>query len=101
MTRTTQSRAVASERQDEPSALAQARDYLNTQERLNRRAGVAALSLDCIAEDPELLAACRALAEARRVEQLEDHIRQVVDAAPPLPAEQRHKLALLLRGSRS
>jgi hypothetical protein len=37
--------------------------------------------------------------EARRVEQLEDHIRRVVEAAPPLTAEQRDRLALLLRGS--
>lgn len=29
---------------------------------------------------------------------LEDHIRRVVDAAPPLSAEQRDQLALLLRG---
>jgi hypothetical protein len=95
------SRAVASERQDEPSPIPQVRDCLNTPERLNRRAGVAALSRDCTAEDLELSAACRARAEARRVEQLEDYIRQVVDAAPPLTAEQRDKLALLLRGSRS
>ncbi len=35
--------------------------------------------------------------DARRVDHLEDHIRRVVDAAPHLTAEQRDKLALLLR----
>lgn len=40
---------------------------------------------------------CRALAEARLAKHLEDHVRRVVDAAPPLTAEQRDKLALVLR----
>ena len=75
-------------------------DNLCTQQRLNRRAGVAALSRDRTADHPGLAAVYGALAEDRRVEQLEDHIRRVVDAAPPLTAEQRDKLALLLRGSR-
>ncbi len=44
-------------------------------------------------------AVCRALAKARLAEHLEDHIRRVVDAAPPLTAEQRDQLTLLLRGS--
>ena len=43
---------------------------------------------------------CRALAEAQLAKHLEDHIRRLVDAAPPLTGEQRDKLALLLRGSR-
>ena len=47
-----------------------------------------------------LPAVCRALAEAQLGEHLEDHIRRLVDAAPPLSAEQRDKLVLLLRGSR-
>jgi hypothetical protein len=38
--------------------------------------------------------------EAPRAEQLEDHILRIVEAAPPLTAEQRDRLALLLRGSR-
>jgi len=33
-----------------------------------------------------------------KVESLADHIRRSVDAAPPLTAEQRDKLAVLLRG---
>lgn len=39
--------------------------------------------------------------EARQVHkanELEEHIRRVVDAAPPLTAEQRDRLATLLRG---
>jgi hypothetical protein len=100
MIRETQSRAVARERQDELSAIAQAGDYPGTGRRLIRQARVAALNRDRTADDSELLTACPALAEARRMEQLEDHIRRVVDVAPPLTAEQRDKLALLLRGSR-
>ncbi len=34
-----------------------------------------------------------------RAAQLEEHIRRVVDAAPPLTNEQRDRLALLVRGS--
>jgi hypothetical protein len=37
--------------------------------------------------------------EAPRAEQLEDHIRRIVEAAPPLTAEQRDRLALLLHRS--
>jgi hypothetical protein len=36
-----------------------------------------------------------------RVASLADHIRRVVDAAPPLTAEQRDRLAVLLRGGPS
>ncbi len=100
MTRATQSRAIASERQDELLAIAQAGDYLCTGERLIRQARIPAPSPDRTADDPENFADCRVLSEARQVQQLEDHIRGVVDAAPPLTAEQRDKLALLLRGSR-
>jgi hypothetical protein len=39
--------------------------------------------------------------EPRRVEQLEEHIRRVIESAPPLTAEQRDQLALLLRDSRT
>jgi hypothetical protein len=94
-----QSRAVARERQHEPSALSRAGEYLGIDEELNHRAGVAVVSRDRSADDPGLSAVCCAAVEARRVKQLEDHIRRVVDAAPPLTAEQRDKLALLLRGS--
>ncbi len=100
MIRPTPSRAVTSERQDELSAIAQAGDYLGTGMRLLRRARVATLNRDRIADDPELLTAYCALAEARRTDQVRDYIRRVVDAAPPLTAEQRDKVAMLLRGSR-
>lgn len=36
--------------------------------------------------------------QARRVNALERRIREIVDAAPPLSAEQRDRLTLLLRG---
>ena len=52
-------------------------------------------------DDPGLRALSPPCGEARRAEQLEDHIRRVVEAAPPLTAEQRDRLALLLRGSRA
>src|SRR5687767_11774056 len=100
MTGAMQSRAVASERQDGALTIARAGDYLGTEERLNRRAGVASLSRDRTGDDQGLSAVWRASAENRRVEQLKIHIRRVVDAAPPLTAEQRDKLAVLLRGSR-
>lgn len=37
------------------------------------------------------------LAREFRTDRLAQHIRKVVDSAPPLSAEQRHRLALLLR----
>ena len=46
-------------------------------------------------DDPVTLAARRDLHAAK----LEDHIRQVVDEAPPLTAEQRDRLAGLLRST--
>jgi hypothetical protein len=100
MIRPTPSRAVARERQDELSAIAQAGDYRGTGRRLLRRAGVATLNRDRTADDPKVLTAYRAFAEARRTDQVRDYIRRVVDAAPPLTAEQHDKLAMLLRGSR-
>ena len=42
-----------------------------------------------------------ATAEARRdyaAERLADHVREVVDSAPPLTEDQRRRLAELLRG---
>ena len=36
---------------------------------------------------------------AYRTNRLADHIREVVDQAPPLTQEQRNRLAALLRGS--
>lgn len=100
MIRPTPSRAVTSERQDELSAVTQAGDYLGTGRRILRRTRVATLNRDRTADDSELLTAHCALAEARRTDQVRDYIRRVVDAAPPLTAEQREKLAMLLRGSR-
>ena len=59
------------------------------------RGKVAALSRSRAADDPALVDARRDL----RAERLADHIRRVVDEAPPLTTEQRDRLALLLRGS--
>ena len=98
MTRTRQSRAVARDRQPEPSALAHTGEHLGTDELLTHRAGVAVVSHDRSADNGGLPAVCCGTVEARHVEQLEDHIRRVVDAAPPLTAEQRKRLALLLTG---
>lgn len=99
MTRAEQARAVAVERRDAPLGIARVRDCLRTNERLNRRADASSVSPDRAADDPRVPTACPPLAETRRVEQLEERIRRVVDAAPPLTAEQRDKLALLLRAS--
>jgi hypothetical protein len=38
------------------------------------------------------------LRQQLKAERLEDYIRRVVDHAPPLTAEQRDRLAVLLRG---
>ena len=58
------------------------------------RARVASLSRSRAADDPELVKARTNL----KAERLADHIRNVVDEAPPLSAEQRDRLAVLLRG---
>ena len=68
----------------------------------HHRARVAALSRDRAPDDPELVAARQALAEARqdpalRAERLALAICKAVDAAPPLSDEQRTRLAALLR----
>jgi hypothetical protein len=60
----------------------------------SERARVAALSRDREPSDPDLLAARRDLKAAR----LEDQIRRVVNAAPPLSLEQRERLCVLLGG---
>src|SRR3954447_16685665 len=54
-----------------------------------------------IGADRGLAAAGPIYRGGRRVEELGDHIRRIVEAAPPLTAEQRDRLALLLRGSRA
>ncbi len=59
------------------------------------RARVASLTRSRSADDPDLLDARRNL----RTERLADYISRTVDAAPPLTAEQRDRLAVLLRGS--
>jgi hypothetical protein len=59
----------------------------------HHRARVGALSRDRQPNDPEFLAAKRDLAAAN----IEDYITRVISAAPPLTAEQRTRLAELLR----
>lgn len=58
----------------------------------SERARVASLTRSRTSDDPELVDARRNLRAAR----LEDYILKTVDAAPPLTAEQRDRLALLL-----
>lgn len=60
----------------------------------HERARVASLSRSRDKDDPELLDARRNL----RAERLADYIRDTVDRAPALSAEQRSRLALLLQG---
>ena len=59
----------------------------------HERAKVASLSRSRAVDDPDLIAARRNL----RAERLAMYIKRAVDAAPPLTAEQRDRLALLLR----
>jgi len=59
----------------------------------HERARVASLSRSRTPDDPDLLAAKGNL----RAERLAMYIKRAVDAAPPLTAEQRDRLALLLR----
>lgn len=61
----------------------------------HERARVASLSRCRTDNDPDLLAARRDLRAAR----LEDYISKTLGCAPPLTAEQRERLALLLRGT--
>ena len=60
----------------------------------HERARVASLTRSRTADDPELLDARRNM----RTERLAEYIKRVVDAAPPLSAAQRDRLALLLAG---
>jgi hypothetical protein len=60
---------------------------------MTERARLAALKRHRNPDDPAIADAARELKTAR----LEDHIRRVVDSAPPLTAEQRDRLAVLLR----
>ena len=61
---------------------------------LSTRGRVAALSRSRAADDTELVDARRTLA----AEKLEQYIARVVAEAPPLSAEQKARLAALLRG---
>lgn len=56
------------------------------------RARVASLTRSRCADDPDLVNARRNL----KAERLADYIRKTVDTAPPLTAEQRDRLSLLL-----
>lgn len=58
----------------------------------HERAIVASLKRRRAADDPDVVAAVARLKTAR----LEDHVRRLVDEAPPLTPEQRSRLALLL-----
>jgi hypothetical protein len=58
------------------------------------RARVASLSRSRSSDDPDLIKARQNL----KAERLADYIVRTVDQAPPLSAEQRERLALLLRG---
>ncbi len=60
----------------------------------HERARVASLTRSREPDDPELVDTRRNL----RTERLADYIRRTVDAAPPLTADQRHRLASLLHG---
>ncbi len=60
----------------------------------HERARIASLSRSRTANDPDLVEARRSLREHR----LADHITRVIAEAPPLTADQRYRLALLLRG---
>ncbi|SDV00469.1 hypothetical protein SAMN04488544_3323 [Microlunatus sagamiharensis] len=57
------------------------------------RARVASLTRSRPANDPDLIAARQSLKASR----LADHIRSVVESAPPLTTEQRARIASLLR----
>jgi hypothetical protein len=67
-----------------------------------KRARLAALERHRSTNDSELVAARAAFAAdetdtERRAERLENHVRRVVDAAPPLTQAQRDRLVALLR----
>jgi hypothetical protein len=60
----------------------------------HRRAQVAASKRHRGADDPRSIDAVRVLRETM----LAEHIQRIVDSAPPLSAEQRSRLAVLLLG---
>lgn len=59
----------------------------------HERARVAALTRHKSADDPETVDAKRDLRAAK----LADHVRRIVDEAPPLTDEQRRSIAALLQ----
>lgn len=61
----------------------------------HHRARIAALSRDRKPDDPELVAARRDLA----YERLAEHVRKVVDAAPPATPDQLARIAAILVGT--
>lgn len=68
----------------------------------SERARVASLTRSREPDDPDLLAARDALAAARtelQVARAQDYVQRLVDAAPPLSADQRSRLAALLLAS--
>jgi hypothetical protein len=66
---------------------------------IRSRLAHAAKRLKADPQNPELQERVSTLSAAYTASVLEDHILAVVTAAPPLTAEQRDKLALLLRGA--
>lgn len=97
MTGRNQLPAVASRRQGQPRATATRAVYTaGRSDGVDGRAGVPAPGRDRSADGAGLAASCAALAGVRGLTRLEIHIRRLVDAAPPLTAEQRDTLALLL-----
>lgn len=63
----------------------------------HQRAKLANLSRGRQPDDPEIIEARRNL----RAEMLADHVANVVAQAPPLTAEQRDRIAAILRGGAS
>jgi hypothetical protein len=59
----------------------------------HHRARVAGLKRDRPDDDPKVVEAVRDL----KAERLADHIKKIIDTAPPLTNEQRSVLAALLR----
>lgn len=70
--------------------------YNISPELAHQRARLGALNRYRPADDPELLEAHRTVKETR----LAEHIQEAIEQAPPLTAEQRDRLAALLRGGR-
>jgi hypothetical protein len=60
-----------------------------------KRAKIAGLSRVLPHDDPKLVEVRRDL----KAQRLEEHVAKVVAAAPPLSAEQRDRIAAILRGS--